>query len=235
MARELNNRGLAAVVMVLPFHLTRTPKGTRSGELALQADPQRLVGTMLQSVADLRRTLDWIQTRPEFEKDHTGLAGTSLGGIVASLGFAVEPRFKSGVFVLAGADIAGIIWDSSRVIAQRDAMRRRGYTEDKLRKELAVVEPLAYLKKDDPRPKLVIAASHDTVVPPRFARLLIDALDTQNEVWLPTGHYGGALARGRIVRTVVRFFEDQMRGQPSQEPGSIPALPLWFGLVYSAE
>lgn len=232
-ARELTSRGIAGIVMTLPFHLSRTPKGTRSGELALQADPERLVASMTQSVLDLRRTVDWITSKQEFDKEKIGLAGTSLGGIVASLAFGIEQRFRYGSFVLAGADLAGILWNSSRVVAQREDMRRRGYTEERLRDELRAIEPTKYLPGSAARPTLVIAAKLDTVVPPNNARILIGALGQPETVWLSTGHFGGALVRNRIIRTVAGFFDSSVRGQKFEAPASIHAPTLRFGLVYS--
>lgn len=233
--RELNGKGIAAIVMTLPFHMSRTPKGTRSGELALQADPESLIASMTQSILDLRRTVDWIETKPEFDKSRIGLAGTSLGGIVGSLGFGIEERFKLGSFVLAGADLAGILWNSSRVVSQREEMRQRGFTEEKLRTALSVIEPANYLRASSARPTLVIAASLDTVVPPANSRKLIELLNDPTVVWLSTGHFGGALVRGRIVRTVANFIESTFRGQKFQAPASIHAPTLRFGLVYSGE
>ncbi len=234
MARELNGAGVSATVMTLPYHLSRTPKGFRSGELMLQADPASLIASMTQSVQDVRRTIDWIESRPEFDKSKLAVAGTSLGGIVASLAFATEDRFQAGAFVLAGSDVAGLLWTSSRVVVQRERLRQQGYTEGRLREELAVIEPSSYLQKGDARPSFVIAASLDTVVPPKNAKALIDALGTPATLWLQTGHFGGALSRGRIVRSVARFFESTFSGGKFV-PSTISPPTLWFGLLLSTE
>lgn len=235
MAREMNNLGVAGIVMVLPYHLSRTPKGSRSGEMALQPDTLELFKVMKQSILDLRRTADWIQSRPEFDRNKIGLAGTSLGGIVASLGYGIEPRFTCGSFVLAGANLSKILWNSSKVVAQRDVLRRKGYTEERLKNELKAIEPSNYLKPDDARPSLVIAARQDTVVPPSCASELIAATGTKNAIWLDTGHYGGAFVRGRIVRTVARFFDESFRGAKFEAPPTIKSITFKFGLVYTPE
>lgn len=235
MARDLNTVGIGAVVMQLPYHLSRTPRGTRSGQLALQPDTGKLVATMTQSVLDVRRTVDWIQSRSEFDGSKIGLAGTSLGGIVSALVYGLEDRFRAGTFVLAGADIAGILWNSSRVVEEREALRRKGYSLDRLRRELAAIEPSAYLRPDDGRPELVISATLDTVVPPEFTQVLEDRLGQPSTVRLPTGHFGGALQRGRIVRAVSRFFEDTFAGRQFTSPAAIKAPTLWFGLTLTPE
>ena len=100
LALDLNNRGIAAAILTLPYHLARTPPGHRSGDLAIQPDPQSLRETMLQSVWDARRALDFLNSRPEFVHDRFGLVGTSLGALVSSLTYALDPRIKYATFVL---------------------------------------------------------------------------------------------------------------------------------------
>ena len=145
LANDLLRRGIAAVLMPLPYHLSRTPAGYRSGQLAIQADPKVLVATMSQAVLDVRRTVDWIETRPEFDSRHIGIVGTSLGSLVAANSYGVESRFGPAAFVVGGADFAHIIWNSSRVVTQREDLRRRGYTEERMRDELKPIEPLEFL------------------------------------------------------------------------------------------
>ncbi|MBX3111284.1 MAG: alpha/beta hydrolase family protein [Fimbriimonadaceae bacterium] len=207
MAERLAVRGMASVLMPLPYHLSRTPRGMKSGELAVQPDPAKLRQTMAQAVLDVRRTVDWIATRNEFKPGAVAVAGTSLGSLVAELAYAVEPRFRAGAFMLGGADLAGVLWSSSRVVQQREALRRLGYTEDKLRQELVPVEPLTFLKKDDTRPTFVVRARQDTVIPPDTSQALIDHLGNVQVLVLETGHYGGFLVQRRLIDTVARFCE----------------------------
>lgn len=231
LADKLNRRGVGAVLVTLPYHMRRAPKGTRSGELAIQPDPERLVATMTQSVADVRRSIDWILTRPEFRKDAIGIAGTSLGSIVASLVFAVDPRLSSGAFMLGGIDLAHILWNSSRVVTQREDLRRRGYTEERMRDALKPIEPLEFLAKTD-RPTLVVGARHDTVIPPADTQKLIDVLGTPQTLWLETGHYGGVFVQRQLLRTVSAFFESTFAGKRYEAPTKFfaPTIRVGIGL-----
>ena len=235
LARNLNNLGIGGVILTLPYHLGRTPKGSKSGELALQPDTEQLKSMMIQSVQDVRRTVDWIQTRPEFDHEKIGISGTSLGGIVSALGYGIEPRFKCGSFVLAGVNLARILWSSTKAISQREVLRRKGYSEEKLRSELRSIEPAEYLQPNLERKTLVIGARLDTVVPPACTQALANALKDENPIWMDTGHYGGAFVRGRIVRTVAEFFDESFRGRKFEAPPTINSLTLRFGLVYSQE
>ncbi|MDK3161116.1 prolyl oligopeptidase family serine peptidase [Kamptonema cortianum] len=233
-AEELATRGIAAISIPLPYHLSRTPDGTRSGELAIQADPEALKATMKQAISDIRRGLDFIATRPEFDSSAIGISGTSLGAIVTSLAFSVDQRFRSAAFLLGGADLAGILWNSSRVVAQRDALRRQGYTEESLREALKPVEPLTYLKPDDPRSTFVVSARHDTVIPKSATEKLIASLGEPQSLVLETGHYGGLLVRGRIVRTIAAFFSQTLRGQTFSAPSGFYSPTVRFALTGDA-
>ncbi|MCW5937319.1 MAG: hypothetical protein KIT11_08440 [Fimbriimonadaceae bacterium] len=234
-ARELCLTGIGAAIMTLPYHLKRAPAGTRSGELAIRPDADALVQTMTQSVLDLRRTVDFLGSRPEFDADRIGLSGTSLGAIVASLGYAVEPRIKSASFMLGGADLAAILWSSSVVVRQREEFRRKGFTEERLRQAIRAIEPLEYLRQDDPRPALVVLARYDSVVPASDGEKLARALGKPQVVELQTGHYGGALVRGKLVRLVRNFFASTLQGRDFTAPGRFYAPTLRLGVTYDTE
>lgn len=231
LAVELASRGIASVVMPLPYHLTRTPAGYRSGELAIQPDPEELKQTMRQSVADVQRTVDWIQSRREFAGSSIGVTGVSLGAIVSSLVFAVEPRIKSASFLLGGADLAHILMHSSRTVTQRRILESQGWTEDKLREALRPIEPLAYLSPGDRRPTYLIEARNDTVVPPADADKLASALPNNTVLTLETGHYGGFLVKDRLIRSIAAFFDATLRGRPFSAPSKFYSPTIRFSLM----
>lgn len=233
LAADLTSRGVASIMMSLPYHLDRTPKGFRSGELAIQPDPQKLIVTMRQSVNDVRRTIDWIMTRPELDKSRIAITGTSLGAIVATSTYAVEPRISGGAFVLGGGDIAHILWHSSRVVVQREALRKMGYTESRLRDTLAPIEPLNYLPRTESGRTLVVAGKFDTVVPPADVKKLIDRLPESQSLWLDTGHYGGIFVQRRVQRIVAGFLESVLMGSSYVVPKRIFAPTIRVGVSLS--
>lgn len=234
-ARRLAEAGVASVIMPLPYHLDRTPAGSFSGQMAVEPNVPKLIATMTQSVYDVRRTVDWIESRPEFRRDQIGISGTSLGAMVSSLAFAVEPRFSSSCFLLGGVDVTHILWHSSRVVEQRESLRRQGYTEDRLRAELSPIEPLNQLQRADMRPSFAIAAKFDSVVPSADAEKLIGALGNVQVTWLDTGHYGGALVQAKLASTVARFFAQTFRGPGFKAPGSLYAPTVRWGLGLNDE
>lgn len=231
LAAELNARGVAAAIMTLPYHLSRTPPGTRSGELAIRPDPIALRETMTESALDLRRSLEFLRSRPEFDRNKIGIAGISLGAIVASLGYALEPEIGVAAFLLGGVDLAQIIWSSSRLVTQRDRLRAQGYTESRLRRELEPVEPEGLLSLRPAGRTLVVRGSYDTVIPPSSSGALIRALPGAEVLTIDTGHYGGIFVQRRLVREMATFFQRSLRGEQYRPPNQILAPTVRVGLL----
>lgn len=233
LAAELNRRGIIAAVMTLPYHLSRTPAGTRSGQLAIQPDVDRLKSTMTQAVLDTRRSIDFLLTRPEVKPGKVGLVGTSLGALVASTVYGVDPRVTDVAFLLGGVDLAGILWNSSRVVSQRDGLRRRGYTEERMREVLQEVEPARYLPRKEPGHAFVIGGLYDTVVPRRNTEALISLMPEPKTLWLGTGHYGGIFVQRRLMREVSRFFSAEFAGTTFVPPVKLyaPTFRIGFGVA----
>jgi dienelactone hydrolase len=234
LAKELNEQGIAAAILTLPYHLARTPKGFASGELAIRPDPGSLRATMYQAELDIRRSFDFLDSRKEFKHDGYGLVGTSLGAIVASLGYALDPRAKYAAFLLGGGDLAKILWTSSRVEPVRNFLRNRGWTEDKLRQELAPIEPLNYLPRKEPGQALVIYGRYDTVVVNEATRELIDRLGKPDVVTLDTGHYGGLFAERKVLSTVCGYFQAKFSGKPYKPPAKVVAPTIRVGALLAS-
>ena len=233
LGEDLVARGVAAAILTLPYHLSRTPKGRRSGELAIVPDVPVLRGTIAQAVLDVRRSMDFLDSRAEFTKAPRGISGTSLGALVATLSYGVDPRITHAAFILGGADFAGILWNSSRVQSQREALRRKGYTETRLRKELADVEPLTYLPRAVPGRTFLISAKYDTVVPGGNSALLAQGLGDPLRLQIDTGHYGGIFVQGKALREVARFFGNEMAGTVYVPPKRLVSPTLRIGATYA--
>jgi dienelactone hydrolase len=236
LAKRLNDRGIAAFIVPLPYHLSRTAAGRRSGQDAIRPNAQAMVDTMRQATLDIRRTLDFISSRSEFNPSMIGLSGTSLGSIVGSLAFATDQRIKSAAFTLGGIDLAHILMKSSIVQPQREILRKNGVTEESLREALAPVEPLNYLKANEPgRATMVIMARYDQVIPTSSTEKLIDALGTTTRVELNTGHYGGFVIQNRILRLLAGYFDASLQDKPYTVPNSLDVPTIRVGLAYNPE
>src|SRR4051812_46075018 len=107
-AARLADRGVAALFVKLPYYGERRPEG--SGKRFLSADMGRAITAMRQGVCDIRRAAAWLACRPEIDADRLGVAGISLGGIMSSLAASVDPSLNRAALLLAGGDLAEILW-----------------------------------------------------------------------------------------------------------------------------
>lgn len=232
-AGDLTRKGIAALIVTLPYHLSRTPAGTRSGQMAVRPDPEALKQNMVQSVSDVRRAVSALLARPDVDEQNVAITGTSLGCIVSTLVYGLDERIKSAGFMLGGVDLAHILWNSSKVVAERDTMRSRGFTEAKLRQELQGIEPLRFFRRSSYR-ALVIGAKFDTVIPPEDTRKLAEAMPGTKPVWIDTGHYGGVFVQRRIVRLVTEFLVSELKGGDFVAPKGMyaPTVRIGAGLSY---
>jgi dienelactone hydrolase len=185
---------------------------------------------MLQCVIDVRRTVDFVISHPEFDSSRIGIAGTSLGAIVTALVTGIDNRIHSAAYILGGVDLARVLWRSSRVVTEREDLRNKGYTEEKLRVALAPIEPLNYLKTLRPSRTFVVGAKYDTVIPPDAAEKLIEVLDKPHVLWLDTGHYGGFFVQKRVHREVAQFFSAAFENKAYVPPKRIEAPTIRLGV-----
>jgi hypothetical protein len=230
LALELNQRGIGAAIMTLPYHLTRTPKGAVSGAMAIQADPEKLKATMTQSVMDVRRSLDFIQTRTECGPI-LGIYGTSLGAIVSSLAYAVDDRLNNAAFLLGGIELGKLVWKSSLLVPIKDELRSKGFNEAKLTALLEGVEPSTYLKGSKSGKTFIIRAKYDTVVPPECTDALIQALPQSKILSIDSGHYGGVFIQEKLLREVSNFFESLVTNKEYVPPLKIVSPTVRVGVT----
>jgi len=233
LGEELNNRGIAAVLMTLPYHLERTPQGSRSGEMAIQPDIDALNQTLLQSLQDTRRAIDYIQTQPEFDHDKIGITGLSLGAIVTALVYGIDTRVSHAAFVLGGVDIAHILWNSSRVVPQREELRHKGFTEEKLRDALKDLEPGTFLAQRPDTDAYVVAARYDTVIPSRSTQELIRDLKQPKISWMNTGHFGGVFVQKRLLDQTCDYFEHAFNNTDFTPVSNLGAPTIRLGVEYN--
>ncbi|NOY78374.1 MAG: hypothetical protein GXO76_10960 [Calditrichaeota bacterium] len=130
---------------------------------------------IVQTVFDLRRAVDYLQSRSDINPARIGFMGISLGGITGAVFCGVEPRVKVSVLALAGGGLKVLF--GYRMFSAR------------VGNLLAPIEPLNFVAKIAPRPVLFINASRDEVIPPMLAKRLQKAAGKpKHVVWYPTKH-----------------------------------------------
>ncbi|MCC5931805.1 MAG: acetylxylan esterase [Cyclobacteriaceae bacterium] len=128
-----------------------------------------------QSVVDLQRSLDYLESRENIDMQRTGFFGISLGGIIGTVFCAIDKRLKVPVIALAGGQL-NLMYGS-------DALSNETSTF------LETIDPILFVKEIHPRPLLMINAENDEVVPPITSKLLFSQAKKPKEIiWYDAKH-----------------------------------------------
>jgi DNA-binding winged helix-turn-helix (wHTH) protein/dienelactone hydrolase len=129
---------------------------------------------------DLRRSIDYLETRTDIDYEAIGFYGLSMGGFLAPSTLALEPRIGAAVITVAG--ISNLPF-------------------------LPEVDPMSYLPRVA-TPVLMLNGELDYIAPPESARLFYDLLGTAPEhkriVTTPGGHF---VPRDILARETLAWFD----------------------------
>jgi dienelactone hydrolase len=177
-ARQLNQLGLNAATLQLPWHFDR-----RSGELGawgnfLSADVLRTVEAVLQAMAEIQCFVNWLS---EQACPFVGLWGISMGAWLAGLTICHDPRIGSAVLTVPVARLDRLIEEVAFCETIRCALQDRRVDLHKL--NLASNRP-AIARENI----LLVEAEHDLFVDKETVEDLWRAWD-KPEIWrLRYGH-----------------------------------------------
>lgn len=179
--------GFCVMWLEMPTQFRRRPHPSQpSGQVFLGRTPRSLARNFRQSILDARRALDVLAARPEADPDRLAVFGISLGAIVGSTVYTVDPRPSFGFFLLGGADFPSLLMRSSMT---RPFVKRLGVGEDQVRAAWAAMDLGARREENRGKPALLVNARWDDVVPKANALRLRDAFPDAEQVWVPGGHY----------------------------------------------
>lgn len=211
LASFLAGKGYASFVMDTAGHGERPRLG---GKTVYQLSPTEFRTMCGETVADYRRAVDYLTTRPDIDASRLGYCGISLGGILGGVFVGDEPRIKTAVLWAAGGNWGKLMTTSSLrgQINQSGATTAAAkYTEkdaNDLEAILADVDPLNVLPKAAGRPLYFINGDKDMVVPvPCAEELYARVKEPKKRLVLPGGHIPDAL---RMTAETITFFNEQL-------------------------
>ena len=208
-ARRLNRRGWNAVLVHLPFHYSRVPRGYANGVLALTSNLQRNGETIRQAVKEARQLLALFRQRGCVE---FGLIGTSFGGWIGALLSFLEKDFSFVALLQPVADVEHAIWESPASRAIRRRLNEVSIPVGITRRHAHLTSPKDGLPLFDPRRILLVGGSYDEIVPLDILRNLQDAWPGSRLIEVRQGHFGYS-AMGAALREFEAFS-----AQRSQRP-----------------
>ena len=227
----LASHGIPAMMIKLPYYEER---GLPDGVKALAADPSLFVGALSQGFADVRRAVDLLASRPEVDPQRIGIAGISLGGIVAATAGGIEPRFRRVMLVLAGGDLHRIIHHASETeTLSRQIKKLPAEQRARLEKAIDAVDPLRHAPGLRQRARqgrvLMVNAAEDELIPRPCTEKLAAALGIADRIqWLDgLGHYTTMAQLPQVLQTAVDFFgQDMPPGVEMPRPAPPTRTPL---------
>lgn len=134
MAASLARGGIAAFLIVQPYSYNRRLMPRVPDVELLSGDVPQVVAAFHQAVLDNRRALDWLSGRPDIDPQRMGVAGISLGGMLAPLIAGVDHRARVLVTIVGGADVSDTVFDSFITYGLRPSLLYHGVTYDSLKR-----------------------------------------------------------------------------------------------------
>lgn len=129
------------------------------------------VNLFRQAVIDVRRGLDYFETREDADATRIGVLGISLGGIIAALATESDRRIKAAAMVVSAAHLADILDTSGYTRVRRlraVIMKQHNVRRDELKAYcepiLAPVDPATYADRIDPARLMMINGRSDNII-----------------------------------------------------------------------
>ncbi len=213
-------RGYVAALLYFPHYGPRGADGRPDEREMMRA----LIGSdfpkVAQAVWDVHRLRDWLRAQEYVDDSEISLMGISLGGLVGSLSAGIDPGFSRYVFVLAGGDIARVIFNGSNETQWLlEQVREEGLTEEDLRERVRPVDPCTFAHRIDGSRVLMFNTKEDEVIPPACTEALIEAIHGKPTVhWFPGNH---TAVRGRfaeLLQLAYEFVESPVGERAEAEP-----------------
>ncbi len=191
LCRGLQKLGVSSVRLSLPYHDKRMPPELQRADYAVSSNIGRTLDATRQAVADVRASIDWLETRGY---ESFAVVGTSLGSCYAFLASAHDERIRVNVFNHCSAYFADVVWTGLSTQHIKQSLEDNISLES-LRRVWDVISPAHYMDRFAALPKksLFIYTKFDTTFLPEFSKVAVDHVRARGVdhrvVVLPCGHY----------------------------------------------
>lgn len=180
-------RGIATLAIDAEYHGDRKQPGNDILSTYIYRNRDALV----QTVIDLRRAVDFLQSRQEIDGKRIGYIGLSMGGILGGIVAGVDERIQAPILIVAGGDWGYLFSTSQHPTAMqlREKNPELFKSAQKMNEVMGVVDPVNWVARISPRPLLMINGKDDQIVPKECTeRLFAAAKEPKEIVWLEGGH-----------------------------------------------
>ena len=194
--------GISSLRLSKPYHDIRRPAELERSDYAVSANIGRTIQAARQAVADIRSSVDWLESQGY---EQIGILGTSLGSCYAYLAAAMDPRLRVCAFNHASTDFGDVVWEGQSTRHIRAAFEHaggpagQGLQQEDVRRVFRAISPRSYIERfaatsrESARKLLVVYATYDLTFPRAGSLLSIQGFRDHNIPHiarvLPCGHY----------------------------------------------
>lgn len=175
-------KGFAVISIDAQYHGDRK----KPGKDILSTDVESNAAAMAQTVIDLRRAVDYLNTRKDIDASRVGYVGASMGSFLGAVFMGVETRVKTAIFIVGGANWEEMI-KTSKVPpfdALRDMYKAKNLPYSDYEQKMSAVDPLNFASLISPRELLMLNCSNDKYVPkPTAEQLFAAAYEPKQIQW----------------------------------------------------
>jgi cephalosporin-C deacetylase-like acetyl esterase len=175
------------------------------------ADTNETINAFVQTVVDVRRLIDHLETRTDLDGHRIGLAGGSMGGLLGAIAAGVETRIDVPVLIVGGGNMQILVGQSQlgQVKKIRDELEKTGRTVGQVAMELECIDPINFVDRISPRPLLMINGLKDDIVPTASNRALYaKAREPKKIIWHNTGH---DVPTDKAARNALFWFDKHLK------------------------
>lgn len=209
-AATLAPEGYAVVAIDAEYHGDRR----EAGKDILSVDAAADEPAFRQSIIDLRRVIDYLETRDDIDTTRIGYVGVSMGSFLGAVFAGVDERLKTAILIVGGGGWEEFITasDVPPAVTIRRHYKKSGLPLSHFAGGMQSVEPLSFIGGFAPKPLLMLNCSNDTYVPKKNAEMLFDAAREPKYIeWFRCeGAIGHIPPVGKTQSLVKKWFAKQL-------------------------
>lgn len=166
----------------------------------------------------LGKFLELFASDPEVSGQY-GILGASLGGIISSYLFGVEPRLKAGVLLAAGGNIAEILTNSQQTAVKKLRQSRKDsfslpddLAYENLVRPFITREPLIFAPNILAGSVLMFIMKFDRDVPTKNQRELSESIQGESLIELNNTHIPGIIEASTVFQDeIIKFLQEKLK------------------------
>ncbi|MEX0643222.1 MAG: prolyl oligopeptidase family serine peptidase, partial [Pirellulales bacterium] len=187
-------------------------------------DAKRILPSLKQAIADVRRARDAVVALPVVDPSVVGVEGTSLGGFVTATVAGLDRGYDRVFILLAGGNLQEVVLHGAKDAAKvREKLAAAGVSDEQIKDMARQVEPLRLAHRMNPAETWLYCGKFDDVVPPSCSLALAEAarLPAGHHIELPADHYSGFLYLPQVVQQMSQRMTRPLEASRPRE--TVPA------------